>query len=181
MSKKIIVLFPGGNYGADCPLLYYAGFTYEVAGYQKIKISSYGSTDSDMLSFDKYVATCFSNLKLLLPRHIFNNCDEIIFASKSIGTVLAAAIEDEYNLTNVTHIMLTPIDLTLNYLAQKRNIKCIVTGTYDNKINHSTLSTVCKSNGYPLTEIESVGHRLEVKDDMQKNITIVSKVVSLYK
>ena len=28
-DKKIVVIFPGGNYSADCALLYYAGFKFE--------------------------------------------------------------------------------------------------------------------------------------------------------
>lgn len=181
MGKKMIVLFPGGNYGVDCPLLYYAGFMYEVAGYTKVKICSYGDTDFSSVSFEEYVKLCFDNVKKQLPRCMFDGCDEIIFASKSIGTVFAAAIEDEYHLSNVMHIMLTPIDLTMEYIQKKRSIKCIVTGTCDNKINHEQLKELCKNHEYPLVEIEGVGHRLEVKDDMQKNISILSKVVSLYK
>lgn len=38
-DKKIVVLFPGANYSTDYPLLYYAGFKFEVRGYERTAIS----------------------------------------------------------------------------------------------------------------------------------------------
>lgn len=38
-NKKLLVIFPGGNYTADMPLLYYAKLKYDVLGYESIKIT----------------------------------------------------------------------------------------------------------------------------------------------
>ena len=51
-SKKLVVLFPGGNYSVDMPLLYYAKFTYEVRGYESLKVS-YGNSYDESKEFRK--------------------------------------------------------------------------------------------------------------------------------
>jgi|GEM_PF-6579042 len=58
-DKKIVVIFPGGNYSADCPLLYYSGFKFEVRGYEKVAIS-YG----DLIRRDKTLDECIENICL---------------------------------------------------------------------------------------------------------------------
>jgi len=57
-DKKIVVIFPGGNYSIDCPLLYYSGFKFEARGYEKVAIR-YG----DLLKRDKTLDECIENIK----------------------------------------------------------------------------------------------------------------------
>ena len=57
-DKKIVVIFPGGNYSADCPLLYYAGVKFEDRGYEKVTIS-YG----DLIKQSKSLEECIGGIK----------------------------------------------------------------------------------------------------------------------
>ena len=103
--------------------------------------------------------------------------EELVFVSKSMGTVLAAHLEEDYDLQNVTHVMLTPIDQTLPYLEAQKKIAYMVTGTADNKVNHEVLREMSREHNYPLTEIEGAGHRLEIKGDVQKSIKILADIM----
>ena len=100
-----------------------------------------------------------------------------MFVSKSMGTVLAAHLEEDYSLPKVTHVMLTPIDQTLPYLKAQKKIAYMVTGTADNKVNHEVLREMSREHNYPLTEIEGAGHRLEIKGDVQKSIKILADIM----
>lgn len=177
MSKKLIVLFPGINYGVDCPLLYYAGFQYELAGYEKIKISSYGVKRREGMTLGDYADRALAQVKKQLKGISFRDYGEIVFASKSIGTVIAMRVEDEMEIAHVSHILLTPIDITLPYMEKDRDYRYLVTGTSDRKINLEHLREICRRKDLPLTEVEGVGHRLETKADMAVNLDIMKKVV----
>lgn len=181
MKKGLIILFPGVRYSVDSPLLYYAGLQYEVRGYDKIKIEDYHVEKLDGLShLEAYAEQAKTNVKEQLEQVDFSGYEEIVFASKSIGTVIALRLEDELKLSRVTHIVLTPITETIPYLMKNRRVKCMVTGSKDKMVDLETLQEVCRVNELPLTVIEDVGHRLETKESIQKNIEIVAQVVVEY-
>lgn len=181
MGKKMIVLFPGVNYGVDCPLLYYAGFIYEMAGYEKIRITSYEVNNLDGLAeLERYANRAKQKVKKMLQEIPFEEYEDIIFASKSVGTVIALWLEEEWQIKNVTHLLLTPIDLTLPLMEKERKFRCVVTGLKDNWVNHEKLREICGKRNYPLTEFDNVGHRLETKENVERNLAIVQQVIKLY-
>ena len=179
--KKLAILFSGVNYSVDCPLLYYAGDICENAGFEiyEVKYEGYGKAQTAAKA--SYLEECikleYEALKGKLPRDMLQEYEELVFVSKSMGTVLAAHLEEDYGLQNVTHVMLTPIDQTLPYLKAQKKIAYMVTGTADNKVNHEVLREMSREHNYPLTEIEGAGHRLEIKGDVQKSIKILADIM----
>lgn len=83
-NKRIVVLFPGANYSTDFPLLFYAGFKFEVRGYKKVAISY-----EDLLKQDKSLQECIADVKNLaliqLQNFDLSEYDDIVFVSKSLG------------------------------------------------------------------------------------------------
>lgn len=120
-------------------------------------------------SLEECIKLEYEALKGKLPQDMLQEYEELVFVSKSMGTVLAAHLEEDYGLHNVTHVMLTPIDQTLPYLKTQKKIAYMVTGTADNKVNHEALRKMSREHNYPLTEIVGAGHRLEIKGDVQKS------------
>lgn len=177
-DKKIAVIFPGKNYSADSPLLYYACFTYEVRGYEVVPIN-YG----DLLKQDKPISECVKevmNAALMQLQAIdLSNYDDIVFVSKSLGTVVAGWI-DEKLCINVRHIFLTPVDRTLPYITKERNIIAVVSGTKDEQMDEGILKEHCIKENIYLKQIEGAGHRLEIWGDMDRNIDILKEVAALY-
>lgn len=179
--KKLAILFPGVNYSVDCPLLYYAGDICEKAGFEiyEVKYEGYGKaqTAAKASSLEKCIELEYEAMKGKLPQDMLQAYDELMFVSKSMGTVLAAHLEEDYGLQNATHVMLTPIDQTLPYMETQKKIAYMVTGTADNKVNHGVLRKMSREHSYPLTEIEGAGHRLEIKGDVQKSIKILADIM----
>lgn len=177
-DRKIVVIFPGRNYSTDCPLLYYAAFKFEVRGYEKVAIS-YG----DLLKQNKSLDECMEDIKstVLTQLQAFDlaKYDDIVFVSKSLGTVVAGWIEEEL-CVEVRHIYLTPIKETLHYISHEKNIIIVVAGTKDKHLDAHILKEHCKKENITLKQIDGVGHRLEVWGNIDKNIEILRDVVDLY-
>ncbi|WP_160675309.1 hypothetical protein [Clostridium sp. C8-1-8] len=177
-KNKIVVLFPGTKYSTDCPLLYYAGFKFEVRGYKKIAISY-----EYLLKQDNSFEECVEDIKNFsltqLQQLDLSNYDDIVFVSKSLGTVVAGWIEEKLCI-KVRHIYLTPVKETLPYIRQEKNIITVVAGTKDKHLSIYILKGHCLKENIYLKQIDGAGHRLEVWGDMDRNIQILKEVVDLY-
>ncbi|QAA32630.1 hypothetical protein [Clostridium manihotivorum] len=177
-NKKIVVLFPGAKYSTDCPLLYYAGFKFEVRGYAKLAIS-YG----DLLKQDILIDECIEDIKNLtliqLQQLDLSKYDDIVFVSKSLGTVVAGWVEEKLCI-KVRHIYLTPVEETLPYIQHEKDIITVVAGTKDKHLSIDILKDHCLKENIYLKQIDGAGHRLEVWGEMDKNIQILKEVVDLY-
>ena len=160
--KKLIVLFPGIRYSVDMPLLYYARLKYEEKGYESIAINydnSYALNQLENIDFSQY--------------------EDIIFVSKSMGTVVAGWLEEKLKI-KVRHIYLTPLEATLPYIRKEKDIITVVAGTKDKHINAEELKDYCKKEEINCKLIEGVGHRLEIKNNIERNIDILKEVIKLY-
>lgn len=178
VDNKVVVLFPGTNYNTGCPLLYYAGFKFEVQGYEKISIS-YG----DLLKTDKPFNECVEDIKNTVLKRLqetnFSKYSDIVFVSKSLGTVIAGWVEEKL-CVKVRHIYLTPIKETLAYIENGENIISVVAGTKDKFLDAEILREHCIRRNVYLKQINGAGHRLEIWRDMDKNIEILREVVAIY-
>jgi hypothetical protein len=168
--KNLIVLFPGKDYTVTCPLLYYAYMKYERLGYECIEVS-YGNFNS----FDD----AKNNAKAQINKLDFSNYNDIVFLSKSIGTVIASEIETAMRIS-IRHIYLTPVKSTLPFLKGEKNISLVVAGTKDPLLEASILIEHCNKEGIKLEMIENADHSLETSDDISTNIDILKQVVELY-
>lgn len=177
-NKKIVVIFPGVNYSSDCPLLYYAGFKFEVRGYEKVAISY-----KNILEQDKSFKECVEDIKAYVLKQLkdFNlsEYEDIVFVSKSVGTVVAGWVEEKL-CVEARHIYLTPVKETLPYIKNGKNIIAVVAGTKDKQLNTDILKEHCKKEHIYLKQIDGAGHRLEIWGDMEKNIDIIKEIVSIY-
>ena len=172
-TKNLILLFPGKYYAVTYPLLFYAYSKYERKGYECVAIN-YG----DFENFDDAKDSAMAQIEKLN----FSSYDDIIFLSKSIGTVIAGIIEETLcgNINNIRHIYLTPIKNTLPYLKKEKNVSRVIAGTKDPHLDINILAEHCSQEGIKLDLIENADHNLEVSDDVIANIDILKQVVELY-
>lgn len=178
VDKKLIVLFPGVNYSVDMPLLYYAGFTYEVRGYKSVGVS-YGNSFDEKQEFERSLVNAKQIVLEQLQQIDFSIYSDVVFVSKSIGTVMAGWIQHTMGI-KVRNIYLTPLQETLEYMTKEQSIIAAVAGTRDKYIKAEKLKQHCEKESIKLHLIDGVGHRLEVFGDMNKNIEILKEVVDLY-
>ena len=104
--SKIAVIFPGIGYHTDKPLLYYSGKLAAAAGYEIIKIS-YPKYDVNLKQATKeqlatFVKMCLEATTETLKDAGLGDAEDVLFISKSIGTVVAAAYAKEIG-ADATH------------------------------------------------------------------------------
>ena len=178
-EKNLIVLFPGAGYTVNSPLLYYAEFKYYVKGYKSLKIN-YG----DCLKKEKPFSDIIEDTKKFVLNQVkevdFSIYDDILFVSKSFGTVIAGWLEETLNKNNIRHIYLTPINDTLEFIKKDKNISIVVAGTKDTFLDKNILTEHCGREKIKLELIEDADHGLEITGDMNINIDILKRIVELY-
>ena len=175
-KKGLLLLLPGIRYSVDCPLLYYTRVSFSYANYEILPIEDYGVEDTEDLN--AYADQAVKNLVERLNDVPFEDYEHVVFAEKSIGTVIGMILEDKLSLDNVTHIIYTPLDATLSYLMTGRRIAGIAAGTSDKRMEIKALRAACKKLNLPLTEIKNGGHRLEGGKDVTKDIGSVAQVIA---
>ncbi len=176
-KNKLIALFPGRNYNVDMPLLYYARFKYDIRGYDDLQIC-YGDYYSEEKSIEECMTIAKENVLKQVSNVDFSRYDDIIFVSKSIGTVIAGWLAEELGI-KVRHIFLTPLEGTLPYI-KEHNVITVIAGTEDKMLDSNILSEYCKKEGVYLKQFKGVGHRLEVFNDFDINLDILKQIVELY-
>jgi len=177
-DKKIVVIFPGGNYSANCPLLYYAGVKFEDRGYEKVAIC-YG----DLVKHSKSLEECIEGIKSAVLMQLksidLSKYQDIVFVSKSVGTVFAGWIEEKLCI-KARQIYLTPIKETLPYIKKCKSIITVVAGTEDKQLCSDILKEHCIKENIYMKQIDGANHRLEISSDIDKNIEVLKAVVALY-
>ncbi len=176
MKKGLLILLPGIRYSVDCPLLYYTRIAYSYAGYEVIPVDDYGVKETDDL--DAFAEKASKNLLKRLSAVNFGDYEQIIFAEKSVGTVIGLMLEDMLKLDNITHILYTPLEAIYAYLNPNRSIAGVACGTDDKHIEIKALRAACKKLQLPLIEIKNTGHRLEGGKDVTKDISAVAQVIA---
>lgn len=176
--KKLIVLFPGIRYSTNMPLLYYGRLKYEEKGYEVLHMN-YDNTYKEVKTLEEAIKYGKEYALNKLKDINFLDYDDVVFISKSMGTVVSGFIEEKLNI-NVRHIYLTPLNETLNYIKKGKNIIIVVSGTKDKHMDSEILKSHCLKENINFKLIEGANHRLEIKNDINKNIEILKEVVKLY-
>lgn len=168
MGKKIVVSFPGGR-GYEIPLLYFGAKYYEDQGYEKLFISHPGYGDYDFLAL-------FENADRIISKVDFSEYDDVVFVGKSIGTVVACQIKEKYQIP-ATLILFTPIYETLPFIHQNNKIKLVAIGDKDRYIDVKLLHEQCEKEKICCHIECGVGHRMEVMNDLGRNLEVIANVI----
>lgn len=169
--KKLIVLFPGAGYGLDCPLLYYADFLFETNGYERIHMDYQNilsdkelSLENKLVKIREYVYEQVKDIDLTLY-------DEVVFLSKSIGSVEAGILAEKLGI-NVVQIFITPIAEAVSYCHVD---SYVVIGTKDKA--YEIYKDYCDANGIKVLYIKDANHSLEVERQPYQSINILKSVM----
>lgn len=175
-GKKIAVLFPGIGYTCDKPLLYYSGKLAEKYGYQ-IRRVPYGNFQEGIKGDRKKMGEAFvsalSQAEEILQDISWKDYEEILFISKSVGTVVSAAFAEEHGLP-VRSISFTPVGATFAFA---KGDGIMFHGTADPWAeNTDAIIESCKKIGQPLYLTENANHSLET-GDVQADITNLQMIM----
>lgn len=183
--KKLAVIFPGVGYTCAKPLLYYGASVAADHGYEILRLD-YGQDVHTFrgrtpLELEPVISLALKRTLRLLQDTQFQEYDEIIFVSKSIGTVIACETEKKLILTDkVRHFLLTPVPAAIPYL---KNVKGVFfCGTADPYIPEKTVRTAARM--YPEKTggiFENCNHSLEQPGDTLGNLENLKKVMECLK
>lgn len=161
--KNLAVFFPGIGYSNDKPLLYYSRKLLLKENWQIINVNYSGFPENILGDTKKILLSediAFEQAEICLQNDDFSDFENIVFVSKSIGTVSAAKFAFTKNL-KVKHIFFTPLEETFNF-NQKNAI--VFHGTSDAWIKTQKLKTLCKEQNLSLNLFENANHSLETGD-----------------
>lgn len=182
MSKKLAVFFPGRKYGVDCPLLYYSDFICKGRGYETLYMhyAAHREEKSDATIYED-IENARDYVMERLREVPFREYKEIIFISKSIGTVLASMAQKELEV-KVRNVYFTPLEPTLPYLAGKRCNEAVdnlvIAGTRDSFLTAEKLMEVCLSENLKLWQFEGLGHSMET-EDVAETLELMKEIMEL--
>jgi len=167
---KIAVYFPGIGYHCDKPLLYYGRKIACEQGYQKYRNIQYTYHAENIRGNEKKMQEAyealFSQAEAELADMVWDDYEEVLFISKSIGTIIAASYAEKYGLNRARHVLYTPLAQTFQF-APKQAVAFI--GTADPWSDTEEIIRLSKENHIPISVYEGCNHSLEC-DDTLKNI-----------
>lgn len=175
--SKIAVYFPGIGYHCDKPLLYYSRSIAYKLGYETSRNVNYtykaGNIRGDHEKMKEAYEILFSQAETELADIVWAEYDDVLFVSKSIGTIIAVSYAEKYGIKGVKHILYTPLAQT--FLFEPGNAIAF-TGTADPWNNIDEIVRLSKTKHIPLVQYEGCNHSLEC-DDTLKNIETLKDVM----
>ena len=164
--RKLAVIFPGVGYTKDRPLLYYAGKLAVKNGYELVHIDFSGIEwskeklkDSDFLR--KVMERCLTITEGALAKYGDMTEDDILFISKSIGTVVATAYAKKNNV-NAKQICFSPLEMIEGYVREEGAV--LFYGNADPFADCKSIEKIAKEKKREMFCIEGGNHSLETGD-----------------
>ena len=189
MEKKLAVIFPGIGYHSDKPLLYYSKKAVRQRGYDIAEVVFKGIDKSVLLGADKLLTssrddaeaekkkleafeTAFGEAKEQLAGIDFSMYGDVIFVSKSIGTVVASVYASRENVP-ARQVYFTPLEQTFSRVEEKNGL--VFFGTKDPFINTARIEELCIEKNLTYRIFENCNHSLETGEPQTdlKNLTEV--------
>lgn len=174
MSRKLAVFFPGRKYSVDCPLLYFADFACSLKGYERAFLHyAKHREDKGVTTIQEDIENAKAYVMATIQAREVNEYDEVIFISKSIGTVLAGYVREALGIKNVKNIYLTPLEETLPYIKSGESI--VIAGTKDGFLDKDKLKSFCYKQDIRLYQFMNLGHSMET-DNVEESLNIINEV-----
>ena len=159
--EGIAVFFPGIGYTVDKPLLYYSKKMMRERGYEIVDIGYKGISKDCLrdrsLMADTFAAV-FDQTREQLKDIDFDVYDDVVFISKSVGTVAAAMYAKE-NGVNARQVFYTPLEQTFDYAGE--GTKIVFFGDHDPWIVFDRIKQLCISHDFRYRVIADGNHSLE--------------------
>lgn len=171
MGKRIVFSFPGKR-GEEIPLLYFGAKHYVDKGYEKVYIQHPASGNG--------LEEVYENAKTILNSYDFSEYEDIVFVGKSMGTVVACKLKEELQL-EASLVLFTPLKDTLPYMKSDNRVVLAAAGDNDRFMDKEVLCKHCEAENVPYYIEPGVGHAMEVKDDLAKNLQVLSNVIGRLK
>ena len=177
-GRKLAVYFPGIGYHCDKPLLYYSRRLAKEAGYEELQLSytfSGGNIRGNKEKMREAFFTLYDQAAEQLADVNWESWDEVLFVSKSIGTIISAAYAAKQHIP-CRQILYTPLEDTFRIeeelgltreavqdrkSAGKENHAIAFIGTADPWSKVPQVISLSEEKGIPIFSYEGANHSLE--------------------
>lgn len=174
---KLAVFFPGIGYHCDKPLLYYSRKLTQECGYDEILLLDYtydgGNIRGDEEKMQQAFECLYAQAEKKLKDIDFSLYSDILFVSKSVGTIIASAFAEAYGI-NCAQIMYTPLEQT--YRFRHENAVAFI-GDKDPWSDIRKVQRLSETQNVPISVYEGCNHSLETENCM-KNLEILQVVMA---
>ena len=174
---KIVCLFPGIGYTCDKPLLYYSRKMFASLGWKVVPVP-YGGFPSGVKGNAKKMRKCaetaLEQAEDLLKETEWSRYEDILFVSKSVGTVVAGAYAARHRIP-CRHVLFTPVEAAFSSGVKNA---IVFHGTSDPWADSDAVRNACRDAGLPLYITENANHSLET-GDVETDIETVRKTMRI--
>ena len=190
--SKIAVLFPGIGYTCDKPLLYYSAKLAAEKGFEVVRVP-YGNFPSNVKGNAEKMYQSFVSAREqsedILKDVDWSSYDEIVFFSKSVGTVVALSYAAEHGI-DARQVLYTPLKETFKFPVAAagaadasdagKSRAIAFHGTGDPWAVTDEIVRICEEKGVPLYLTKDANHSLECGKAI-KDIKTIRKVMRTVK
>lgn len=181
---KIAVVFPGVGYNKDRPLLYYAGKLAANCGYRLVHVDFSGlDWSKEKLKDQEFLKQTMEKCMVMTDDALSDlgdlSGDEVVFISKSIGTVVATAYAARKGI-NARQICFSPLEMIGDHINEGGGI--LFYGDADPYADYRAIERVAADKKLEMRRIIGGNHSLETGNifaDME-NLKIMMQLVAGY-
>ena len=178
MKAGIAVCFPGTGFTCKEALFERLISVYESRGYEVIKLDFTHIPFREIESLEEAVAVALRAAKRQLAGVMFQDYKDVVFLSKSLGTILAAQDEKNFSV-RPRHLFLTPLNKTLSLLRPDAQVIAMVLGTQDRFLTGRQLMRFCEERNFRCCLVDGVNHSLKDDADAERSSRIIDQIASL--
>ena len=178
-GRRLVVIFPGGNYTCERPLLRYATNAALQTGYDAVNLRYYCQGSGQSYEDGPDVRRQIIRDSAAVLRECLRACDyeKISFVSKSIGTVLAGEVSLLFPERDISNFFLTPLAETIPFITKS---PCTVAaGDRDWALSAADIARIRELPGVTVRIIPDVGHSLEKDDDCLYSLAVLTDVTRM--
>lgn len=161
MKEKLVIIFPGIGYHCDKPLLYYTKKLAKEHGYEEIVSLKYSYTGKNIRGNEKKMQEACDILYQQAEKQLelidFSKYAEVVFISKSVGTVISSSYAQKYKI-KCKQILYTPLEQTYKF---EHPDAIAFLGTSDPWSNTASVEKLSRKQNVPKYMYENADHSLE--------------------
>lgn len=173
-SVNLLVSFPGMAYSMDAPLMWYTSLSALEAGYDVLGLEysfQVRGNPGFNLDIETVVEEISDGLEKFLKEHSYRN---IVFLSKSIGTVIAPGVSEKMKIVPHASVFLTPLERMLHHINSSKKVLSVI-GDRDPAFPSRAVDQIKDRNSLML--VAGANHSLEIPGSAAESIEIMGKIV----
>lgn len=177
-TQKLLVLFPGIGYTCGTGLLAAGAARGQAAGYTVLPLAYSAQTTAQRADLDAAARTAQADVGAQLAAVDWGAYTDIVFLSKSLGTVVAARSLRQLGVA-ARSLYLTPLAGALAAVRPGDTVLGMVSGGADSYIDWHLVRDFCAGQNLPFLLVPGAGHRLTIPDDAAASEEYAGKILEM--